>query len=124
MVKVKQSFIYVLAIVSILGFSTTLLEGFDVVDIGDYVTSAIYIVIGFGLLIEGNIKALPKMLKDGLTSDEMTHVLAMLIGLMSIVVGVYSLPQLMVELPIFIGIRSVVSALAITIIIIETWLVK
>jgi len=124
MVKAKSSFMYVLAIVSILGFLTTALDSFGHIDINNYVKSLIFVVIGIGLMIEGNIRLLPKMLRHGLTSAETTHILAITIGLFAVVSGFLSMPFMGLENETFTTLKGVLSVFAIIIIIVETWLVR
>jgi len=124
MVKVKDAFIVTLAIISILGFLSIMLESFGYVNIDDYIKAIILIVIGVGLLIEGNVRVFGKMMRNGLTADETTHILAIMIGFFAIITGIFSLPVVMITNPVFNGIKVIISAFAIIIIIIETWVVK
>ena len=95
-----------------------------VIDISNYMTSFIFIIMGIGLTIEGGIRNTTKMLKNGLTSDETTHILAIVIGLMAVFLGVIGTFMPGIESPIFIAFKGTLSIFAIIIIVIETLFVK
>lgn len=122
--KAKPMFIYFLAIVSILGFMGTAVDAFGGIDISKYITSTIFLLIGIGLMIEGNVRALPKMLKYGLTGNEISHITAIAVGVVAIISGVLSYPFIGIENNTFTIIKGILSIVAIVIIVIETFFVK
>ena len=122
MTKTRPKFISVLGIVSVLGFLAVFLNTTFQIDIGILVEGLIFIVMGVGLIIEGNYRALLKMAKGGLRRDEITHITAVVIGAASVSVGLLTIVD--VSDPIFIGWKGLISIAAIAIIIFETWVVK
>jgi len=122
--KRKKSvlFVYFLAAVSILSFLAIMVASFFALDLQDYATSAIFIILGLGLIIVGNVRAVPKMVQNGLTSDETTHILAIFIGILSVATGFFNMfgePNV-----VFKTFQGILSGFAIIMIIIETWFAK
>lgn len=124
MSKTKPAFITFLAIVSILGFLSTIFETLKYVTINSYINPTIFIIMGIALVIEGNIRALKKYIKNGLTSDEMTHILAITVGLLAIISGFISYPFIGIQNSVFDSFKLILSIFAIIVIIIETWIVR
>ena len=122
--KLKSKFISILAIVSIIGFVSIAIESFTEFSFGIYVGPLIFIIIGIGLMIEGGVRQISKMLARGLTSDEVTHMLAIFIGLLAVVSGVLSLPGVGLETAVFLAFKGMLSIFAIFVIILEAWFVK
>lgn len=124
MLKAKNTFIDILAIVSILGFLSIFLSVYTSLNIGPYTTALILVLLGIGLMIEGNVRTVGKMLKNGLTRDEITHIIAIVIGLFSAIVGFLSFPFIGITNPTFEATKGMIAFLAIIIIAVETWLVE
>jgi len=122
--KVSHHFITMLAIVSILGFlgiaSKTILSK----DITAYVESLWMLIIGLGLIIEAKIKSL-KSISKKLTSNNLTHLITIIIGVIAILAALLSLPLLRIQIqnPAFSAIKGIISIIAIIIIIIQTWII-
>ena len=116
-----------MSIGSILGFLAIFLNSFFGINISPWVTSLLFIIIGVGLVIVGNILNLGKMLRGGLNNPEIAFVLTGTVGLLSLIAGIISLPIgffSSLQTPAIDGIKGVVAFFAIVLIIIQTWLVR
>ena len=121
--KVSQKFVTALAIVSILGFSGVVSQSFFNFDSSDYIESFLMLIIGTGLIIEAKIKKL-KSLSRGLTSNNITHLTTIIIGLIAIIAGIFSFPLIRIINPSFLAIKGIISIIAIAVIIIQTWIIE
>jgi len=116
-----------LAGISILGFLAIVLEVFAGININPLVRALIFIIIGIGLATIGSILSTIKYLEDGLTDDEVTHIVTSLVGTSSIIVGILTLPIQAVakfDVPAMDGIRGLVAIFAILFIVIEVYIAK
>ena len=121
-VRVSQKFVTALAIVSILGFLGIMNQSFFGFDSSGYIESFLMLIIGTGLIIEAKIKKL-KSLSRGLTSNNITHLTTVIIGLIAIVAGIFSFPTIRIINPCFLAIKGIISIIAIAVIIIQTWII-
>ena len=121
-VRVSQKFVTALAIVSILGFFGIMSQSFFNFDSSEYIESLLMLIIGTGLIIEAKIKKL-KSLSRGLTSNNITHLTTVIIGLIAIIAGIFSFPIIRIIHPSFLAIKGIVSIIAIAVIIIQTWII-
>lgn len=122
--KAKPAFVVSLVFVSILGFLSIAFESFGLLSINAYVTSMIFMVLGIGLIIEGNFRFIIKMLKGGLTNDEISHILAVVVGITSVLSGFMTLPFIDIASEIFNSFKGLLAVFAIVIIFIEGFLVE
>ncbi len=121
-VRVSQKFVTALAIVSILGFLGIMSQSFFGFDSSKYIESFLMLIIGTGLIIEAKIKKL-KSLSRGITSNNITHLTTVIIGLIAIVAGIFSFPMIRIINPCFLAIKGIISIIAIAVIIIQTWII-
>ena len=119
--KVTPTFLYSLAIVSILGFSAIILKSFFEMDfLTTNMSSLILIVLGFGLVFEGKIKKWLKFKRGGIQGDEITHIVTGVVGFLAIITGVIDLliDHINIE-----AIKGIIAVIAVVIIIVQTWVV-
>lgn len=121
-VRVSQKFITALAIVSILGFASIVTQTIFELDITNHVESLLMFIIGIGLILEAKIKRL-KSLAKGITSNNITHLTTVVIGVIAIIAGIFSFPPIRVENASFLATKGIISIIAIIVIIIQTWIV-
>lgn len=122
-VRVSQKFVTALAIVSILGFSGVVSQSFFSFDSSEYIESFLMLIIGGGLIIEAKIKKL-KSLSRGITSNNITHLTTVIIGLIAIIAGIFSFPLIKITNPSFLAIKGIISIIAIAVIIIQIWIIE
>jgi hypothetical protein len=115
--------VYILAFVSIIGLLGIVIKTIFVYNVDFYVESLWMLIIGLGLVIEARIKKL-KSLSQGLTSNNVTYLTTIIIGLLAILTGIFSFPQIRVETPAFLAIKGIIGLIAIVFIVIQTWIVR
>ena len=119
--KVTSTFLYSLAVVSILGFGAIILKSFFDIDfLTTNMSSLILIVLGFGLVFEGKIKKWLKFKRGGIQGDEITHIVTGVVGFLAIITGVIDLliDHINIE-----AIKGIIAVIAVVIIIVQTWVV-
>ncbi len=121
-VRVSQKFVTALAVVSILGFLGVVSMSFFNFDLSEYVESFLMLIIGVGLIIEAKVKKL-KSLSRGITSNNLTHLTTVIIGVIAIIAGIFSFPYFRIINPPFLAIKGIISIIAIAVIIIQTWVI-
>jgi hypothetical protein len=107
-----------LAIVSILGFATILVNSLSGVDIGPWVEGLLFMIIGFALFVMGGAKFF-LYFRGGLTASEVARLVTVVIGVASFFTGVLMLPLFGVEVVVLNGIKAVIAVIAIAVIAIE-----
>jgi hypothetical protein len=123
-VRVSQSFVIALAVVSILGFSGIISSSLFDKDISAYLESLLMIVMGIGLIMESQIKTLKNLKRQGITPTNFTHLTTAIIGIFALLAGVLSFPYINLQNPSFLATKGIVSVIAIIFIIIQTWIVE
>jgi hypothetical protein len=122
-VRVSHRFVNALSIVSIFGFAGIVSYTIFSFDLSFYVEAMLMITIGAGLMIEARMRKL-KSLSRGITSNNITHLTTIIIGFVAILSGIFSFPQIRIENPSFLAIKGIVSLIAMTVIIIQTWFIR
>lgn len=123
MKKITTAFAYSLAIISILGFVSIILNSWFEFDfITKYTAGLILIVLGIGLIFESQIRRWKYIRRTGITNDELAHIVTGIVGILSLVIGfldIIGFSSIKFE-----SIKGLISLIAIVVITIETWLVK
>ena len=122
--KLSHKFVMILAVVSILGFAGIVSETIFNKDISMHIHSLWLIVIGVGMILEAQIKSLWKLREQGLTPNNFTHLITLVIGIITILAGTFSFPIFGIINPSFHAVRGVISIVAIIVIVVQTWLVE
>jgi len=119
---VTKSFLWSLAIISILGFIGIMAQvwlGFDL--IVKNAAAYMLIILGFGLAVEGQVRKWKNFRSGGYSSTEIAHVVTGIIGMIAIFVGILDLTGL--EGPTLMAMQGIISMIAVIIIIFQTWVV-
>ena len=122
-VKVSQRFVTALAIVSILEFTGITSKTLFAYNLDAYLEALWMFIIGIGLSIEIQLKKLKLIPKQGLTRDNITNLITVIIGVVAIIAGIFSFPSIRIENPSFLAVKGIISIIAIVIIIIQTWII-
>jgi len=122
-VQVSRRFLTALAAVSILGFVGILVESFFTLSIKEYIEALLMLIIGVGLIVEIQLYKLKSIARRGLSRDNFTNIITMVIGFVAIVAGIFSLPIIRVENPSFLAIKGIISLIAIVVIVVQTWFI-
>ena len=121
--KISSHFVYILAIISIIGFLGIIVDSFFQINIDEYVTFLWLIVMGIGFILISKPKDLYEGTKLGFDETKISRLTAFVIGILAIIAGVLSIPQIGIEHPVFLAIKGVVSIISIIFIVIQTWLI-
>ena len=122
--KVFQRFVIILSVVSILGFAGVVSETLFNFIITDYVEALWMLILGIGLILEIKLKKLRSIYIGGLTRDNFTYIITVIIGLFAIFAGIFSIPFIRINNPSFLAIKGILAIIAISIIIIQTWFIR
>jgi len=122
-VKISRRLVTALSILSIIGFAGVISKNIFSFDLDFYTEAALLIVIGIGLVVEARIKKL-KSIPRGLTSNNLTHLTTIIVGIIAILVGLFTIPPIRWESPVFLAVKGIISVIAIVIIFIQTWWVR
>jgi uncharacterized membrane protein len=122
--KSARTFLIILSIVSILGFFQIMIKSLFDYDLLLYVEAFWMMILGTGFLLEGRITELYKIKRQGLTSKNFTKMVTVIIGIVAVISGIFSLPQFRVSNPGFLAVKGILSLMAIIVIVTETWVLK
>lgn len=120
----SHSFIIALALVSIIDFSRIVGETIFSFNSDYYVEALLMIIIGIGLILEGQVKSLGLIKKQGLTPTNFAHLITVIIGVIAIIAGMFSLPFMRIEHQGFLAVKGIIAIIAIVIIVIQTWILE
>ena len=115
----KIKFTTYLGLISIAGFVAIFLNALAKIDIGGYVDSMLFLLIGLSLFISGGYKLIFSYFKGGLTPAEISKIVSVVVGVASMFVGLLTVPFLGIEAEVFSGIKIIISGIAILVIGIE-----
>ena len=122
-IKVTPAFVYALGIISMLGFIAIIGNTwFNFAWLSENTESLILIVLGVGLILEGNMLLFRQMIKNGLTSSEITHIVTGIVGILSLVIGLVSLFGYSSD--VVIASKGIIASIAVFIILIQIIIVK
>ena len=122
--RMSRNFVVALSVVSILGFLSIVVESFFYWSFSNYLETLWLITLGTGLMLESNIKELRKIKKKGLPPENLGKLTMLIVGSISIIAGLLSLPQIRLQHPVFLAIKGIVGILAIIFIVIQTWVAE
>jgi Sec-independent protein secretion pathway component TatC len=122
--KTSRNLVIALSIVSIIGFVSIILESLFYINISEYIDTFLLVVLGLGLIFETSIGELKLIKKEGLNSEYLGKITMIVVGSLSVIAGVLSLPQINILNPSFLAVKGIISLLAIVFIILQTWVAK
>ncbi|HLC73308.1 hypothetical protein J4416_01775 [Candidatus Pacearchaeota archaeon] len=123
-ITASDKFVTVLALVSIIGFAGIVSYTLFEVNINSYLEPIWMTIIGIGFIIEGQFGTLKRIREEGLNPTNFTHLITLIIGVMAIISGIFSIPQIRIETTGFLAMKGILALVAIVVIIVQTWLVK
>ncbi len=113
----KWDFEKILGIMVIIGFLGIIYEASFGMNVSHFVSSAFFVIMGVALLVVGGFKLFLKYFEGGLTFDEVTKIITILVGAISILLGLLMLFNF--GWNILNGLKIVISFVAVFIIMIE-----
>jgi peptidoglycan/LPS O-acetylase OafA/YrhL len=123
-VKASDMFVTILALVSIIGFAGIVSITLFNFDLTFYIEALLMVIIGAGLILEGQPLQLKRIKIEGLTPTNFTHLITVVIGVIALLAGIFSFPQIRIENSGFLAVKGIISIIAIIIIVIQTWIVE
>lgn len=123
-VTASDKFVMILAIVSIIGFAGIVSYTLFDFNLENYVEPLWMIVIGIGFIIEARFETIKKIRVEGITPTNFTHLTTLIIGIIAIFAGIFSIPQIAIKATGFLAVKGILSLIAIVVIVVQTWLVK
>jgi len=94
------------------------------VNISQYQTSVLLIVLGSAIMLQGQILTMKKWLQDGVQGKEFTFLITVIVGLFAVISGILKLPFFDItstKVDAFVGLMAVIVAIFIAI---QTWVMK
>ncbi len=122
--KISTGFLSVLSIVSILGFFGIVMKTLFEMDITIYIEVLWILVLGFGLLIESNLRGLFRIKETGLTSESFRELVTAVVGFLAVLTGVLLLPQIGWVTPALLAVQGIISLVAMIFILIQSLILK
>lgn len=123
-ITASGKFVVILALVSIVGFVSIVSETLFNYALGNYIEGLWLLIIGIGMVIEGQVTRLKQIKKEGLTPRNFTHLITVIIGFLAIIAGIFSFPFLRIEASGFLAVKGIIALIAIIIIVVQTWVVE
>ena len=121
--RISSHFVYILAIISIVGFLGIIVNSFFEINIDAYVSFLWLIIMGIGFILISKPKDLYEGTKIGFDETKVSRLTAFVIGILAIIAGVLSIPQIDIQNNVFLAIKGVVSIISVIFIIIQTWII-
>ena len=122
--KVSKAFVNILAILSILGFISIISYTLFNQHVEQYIEALWLGILGFGFIVESSPIQLMKRIRNKLGERNFTAMTTLVVGLLALVAGILSLPQINIQNPAFLAIKGIMSIIAIIFIAVQTWILK
>lgn len=122
--NISKPFINILAILSILGFVSIISYTLFNKDITLYIETLWLTILGLGFIIEANPIRLFHSIHHRLGEKNFTATTTFIIGMIAVIAGVLSLPQINIQNHAFLAVKGIMSIVAIIFIVIQTWIIK
>ncbi len=122
--KISKAFVNILAILSILGFTSIVTLTIFNADMSHYIETLWLSILGLGFIIESNPIQLFKTIRNRLGERNFTATTTLIVGLLAVIAGILSLPQINIQASSFLAIKGIISIIAIIFIIVQTWILK
>ncbi len=122
--KASRTFVIALSVVSIIGFLSIIMSSLFYIDVSGYIDTLWLIALGLGLVFETSIKEIRRIKQLGLTSNILGKLTMLIVGGISIIAGILSLPQIQIQNASFLAVKGIISILAIIFIILQTWVTE
>jgi len=117
----SQDFGFYLMVISVLGFTAILVNALTGIDIGPWVDSILFLLIGSALMIAGGIRFFFKYFKEGLTPSELNRIVSIVVGIASAIVGIVTAPFFGIQAEVLNGIKAIIAVIAILTILAERY---
>ena len=119
--KVGTKFVGVLALISIYGFTEIILQSLLDISIIEYSSSVWLIIMSIGFFLAARPKNLYETAKTSISENVFSRIVTLIIGLLALVSGVSSLPQVNIIHPALETIKAVIGVISVIFIILQAW---
>ena len=121
--KFKNKFTAMLALITVVGLSIGALADFGVINLNQYVGGITAILLGFGLMLEGNIRGILGIFtKNGSTDvPDIVHIISGLLGLFVFIGGIIMVMNITISAQLS-GILGFAKSLAVVAVVMEYFL--
>jgi hypothetical protein len=120
--QISTVFLSALSILSILGFVGIISDSLFDFNLNPYLEAALMVIIGIALILEAQISKL-RTIASGLTHENFSRLVTVIIGAIAIFAGIFSFPRIEFTNPAFVAIKGILAVIAIVIIVIQSWVV-
>lgn len=117
----KLDFGFYLMVISVLGYLAILVSSLFNVDIGPWVDSMLFLLIGSALLISGGVRFFFRYFKNGLTTAEINRIVSIVVGMASVITGILIAPFFSIQAEVLNGVKAVIAVIAILTILAERY---
>lgn len=121
---ISEPFVNILAILSIASFASIISEAIFNFNVYAYTETLWLTILGIGFIIESSPIQLFHSIRHRLGERNFTATTTLIIGLLAIIAGILSLPQIALQNQTFLAIKGIMSIIAIIFIIVQTWVIK
>lgn len=122
--KISRAFVNILAILSILGFTSIISYTLFNINITQYIETLWLTILGLGFIIESKPIQLFHSIRHRLGEKNFTATTTLILGTLAVIAGILSLPQINIQTQAFLAVKGIISIIAILFIIIQTWILK
>jgi hypothetical protein len=120
--QISTVFLSALSILSILGFVGIISDSLFDFNLNPYLEAALMVIVGLALILEAQVSKLRTIVR-GLTHENFSKLITVIIGIIAIFAGIFSLPRIEFTNPAFVAIKGILAVIAIVIIVIQSWVV-
>jgi hypothetical protein len=120
--QVGTKFAGVLAFISIYGFLEIILDGTLDYSILEYSNTVWLVIMGVGFLFVARPIKLYRESKNNISENSFSRMVTLIIGLISIIAGILSLPEINIVHQSLKLVKAIVSVIAILFIVLQTWI--
>lgn len=119
--RVGTKFVGILALISIYGFTEIIFKSLLDISIIEYSNSVWLIVMSIGFFLAARPKSLYKTSKVVISENSFARIVTLIIGLLALISGVASLPQISIIHPALETTKAVVAIISVIFIALQTW---
>lgn len=122
--KIPSSFLFVLSVMSVLGFFGTAMRTLFNVHLETYIEATWLIVLGFGMIKESDLMGLILIKETGVTPEKFKNIVVCTIGVLAVITGILILPQINIATPALLAIQGILSIIAMVLVIVRSFVLK
>lgn len=122
--KGYKKFLFFLIMIDLTWFASVMSDNLFNMNLQDYGEFAWIFLFSLGLIMVSDLKKLTNVRKKGLKSDIFASLVTFTIGVMALVVAIFSLPNIAIDSPTIRSVKGIIAMIAIIYVFLETWVVE